>query len=67
MNEYQTAAADLAAAIAGFRLAERNASQALVVAECELHNLANRAGLRHLGLGQARLVGHDITGAPIWR
>lgn len=43
MNEYQAAAHQLAQAIAGMRIAERNANRSLVVAECEIHNLANRA------------------------
>lgn len=45
MNDTQLAAQNLAIAIARLRLAERDANQALIVADCQLRNLANRTHL----------------------
>lgn len=45
MNDTDTARNALAQAIAGLRVAERQAARSLVVADCQLRNLANRAHL----------------------
>jgi hypothetical protein len=52
MNETQLAAQQLATAIARFRLAERDASRALIIAECSMNNVAGQHGVR---------VGRSIT------
>lgn len=48
MNEYQTAAAELASVIAGFRVQEKRARQALIVAACQMSNLTRLVGLYRL-------------------
>lgn len=56
MNELDTLRHQLAQAIAGYRIAERHANQALIVADCQIRNLANRAGLYTFTARMLRLI-----------
>lgn len=57
MNDTQLAAQDLATAIARLRLAERDASRALVIAECAINNVAGQYGVR---LGGRSITQPDV-------
>lgn len=48
MTETQTAAHQLAQAIAGFRVQEKAARQSLIVLGCNLRNIARQFGLYRL-------------------
>jgi hypothetical protein len=56
MTELDTLRNALAQNIAGLRIAERHANQALIIADCQLRNLANQAHQAHLHTNTADTI-----------